>query len=299
MVLEPPARSVAMTNTSAPSRSSSPAAHAAAHPADASPWGAFLLALRSIPDPRTPRGTRHPLDALLAMLLLGFCCGQRSVQDVLDFFRPREALRACLGFTRPDMPSAATYSRLLAALPADALARALGPWLGSLALARHQRRRRGGARPGPLRLAAVDGKSVGTTGEHMLGLFLADVGVALDMVPVDARRNEASTLLERLAPLLEKHPWLEALSFDAAYANRSLAAALGRAGLSGLFQIKRNQPETLRRLERFFHPLPKDRPDFETVEKGGPGSRGGASGRAPRRRTSSSCGPRHGRRPRS
>jgi len=50
-------------------------------------------ALRAIPDPPTPAGTRHCLDALLSLLIVGTCCGCHSVEAVLDVVKPRMALR--------------------------------------------------------------------------------------------------------------------------------------------------------------------------------------------------------------
>jgi len=117
-------------------------------------------------------------------------------------------------------------------------------------------------------VAAVDGKTARGVGEHAVGLFLAEVGLALDHVPVGEKKNELSAWRERLAGLAERYPWIEVLTFDAAYADRSLALALGEEGLSGLFRIKANQPETLRRLERLLSPLPKNRPHHEETEKG-------------------------------
>jgi len=162
------------------------------------------------------------------------------------------------------MPSAATYSRLLRGLHVAALGLAIGPWLEALA---RQRLARRGDPPAQV-VAAVDGKTARGAGEHMVGVFLAEVGLVLDYVPVGAKNNEVSAWRERLAGLAERYPWLDVLTFDAAYTDRSLALALGEEGLSGLFRIKTNQPETLRRLERLLSPLPKNRPHHEETEKG-------------------------------
>lgn len=240
------------------------------HPDLQTPQAASALeelakALRAIPDPRTQAGTRHSIEALLGLLLVGMCCGCRTIEACLDFMRPRMALREKLGFDRPDMPSAATYSRLLRRLPAEALGLALGRWLEALARQRLARR----AAPLAPVVAAVDGKTARGVGEHAVGLFLGEVGLVLDHAPVHEGTNELSAWRGRVAGLAERYPWLGVLTFDAAYADRSLAEALGEEGVSGLFRIRGNQPETLRRLERLFSPLPRKRPHHEETVKGG------------------------------
>jgi len=253
----------------------------------------LLEALRRVPDPRAAAATRHPLDAMLALLVVGWCCGSHSIEQTLDFMRPRLALRARLGFTRPDMPSASTYSRLLAVLPAAALAGALQQWLCAAASQRLPSREQAGQELAAsderveddlaARTAAIDGKTARCMGEQFVNVFVGDLGSVLAQWPVEPERNELSTLRAHLPALLAAHPWLVCVTLDAGYADRSLAEALSEAGVGGLFQIKGNQPETLRRLERFFSLLPKSRPDATTWSA--------ECGRGRRRRTSWSFGP--------
>jgi hypothetical protein len=58
-------------------------------------------ALARINDPQDPSGRRHPLPALLGLLIVSFCTGGRTVKDAVLYARGRDGLRKELGFTYP------------------------------------------------------------------------------------------------------------------------------------------------------------------------------------------------------
>jgi hypothetical protein len=122
----------------------------------------LLAYLATIPDPRAPRGRRHPLIAILAMAAAAVLGGARSMTAIAEWAADApQPVRAALGARRdsPDhcsVPSETTIRRTLGRLDADALATAIGAWLANRD---DQRRHR--------RAVAVDGKTLrGATDTH-------------------------------------------------------------------------------------------------------------------------------------
>lgn len=215
----------------------------------------LMAALEQVPECRGRQGREHPLTALLAGLVVGFASGANSLKQIVLFLRERPALRRELGFTSRFSPSQSTYHRLLSRLELGPLREALAAWLAAIA-----QRRRANA-------AAIDGKAMRKSARHVLHVFAQDIHQVLDLFEVDAKRNEDSALREQLAVLCERYPFIAIFTLDAGFASRPLIDALGGRGKRALFQVKGNQPETMRRLERWFAALPQESPDVVTREK--------------------------------
>jgi predicted transposase YbfD/YdcC len=143
-----------------PAQLSSPIRAALAHLTHAEPlqdaeaWH-LLAYLAAVPDPRSARGRRHPLVAVLGLAAAAVVAGARSIAAIAEWAAdaPQE-VRAALGARQPTpgcfaVPAEATIRRTLARLDADALAGAIGAWLADRD--RPSRRRRA---------VAVDGKTV-------------------------------------------------------------------------------------------------------------------------------------------
>jgi predicted transposase YbfD/YdcC len=115
----------------------------------------LLAYLATIPDPRTARGRRHPLIAILAMATASVLAGARSMTAIAEWAADApQPVRAALGARRdaPNhwaVPAETTIRRTLARLDPQALAGAIGGWLADRD---HPRRRR--------RALAVDGKTL-------------------------------------------------------------------------------------------------------------------------------------------
>jgi hypothetical protein len=121
----------------------------------------LLEAFARVPDPRKPRGRRHPLPALLALSTAAMLSGARSLYAIAQWGRlqPPEAVWA-LGFTREQTPCVATLHRAFKGLDAAAFEAALAEWARAT-LGDHQRR------------IAVDGKALrGIHGEELPGVRL-------------------------------------------------------------------------------------------------------------------------------
>src|SRR5438105_3398123 len=88
--------------------------------------------LATIPDPRSRRGRRHPLPAVLGLVTLGLLLGRRSLDAVAQLGRTYgPPLAHALGFSRGKTPSKSTLSRTLRRLGAQAVDDALSRWAGS------------------------------------------------------------------------------------------------------------------------------------------------------------------------
>jgi hypothetical protein len=97
---------------------------------DRDPMGRGLLAaFATVPDPRLPRGRRHPLPAVLALATAAMLCGARSLYAIAQWGRlqPPEVVRA-LGFTRERTPAISTLHEVFSQLDTEAFESALRTW---------------------------------------------------------------------------------------------------------------------------------------------------------------------------
>ncbi len=118
-------------------------------------------AFHRVPDPRLPKGRRHPLPAILALATAAVRCGARSLSALAQGGRDQDPeLLAPLGFTRQTSPCVATLHRVFTRLDVIAFAAARGDW------ARQHLPRKEEA-------IAVDGKALrGIHGEKLPGVQL-------------------------------------------------------------------------------------------------------------------------------
>lgn len=116
----------------------------------------LLERLAQIPDPRDPRGVRHPLVTILAQTACAVLAGARSLLAVGEWaadstpeLLERLGIRVDPLFPKHSWPAESTIRRLLARVDANALDRAVGAWLADRQTTN-----------GRLRALAVDGKSL-------------------------------------------------------------------------------------------------------------------------------------------
>ena len=227
---------------------------------DQAPAKTLLEVLASVPDPRSPLGRRHPIGALLALLVVSFAAGRQTVKDAVLLGRHERPIRSALGFTHPKSPSSSTYTRLFKDLPVESVRKAIADWLSHLVAAWCQKRGRSAA-------VCVDGKTLRGAGVHTLNIFVQDFWILLDQYEVNAKANEMSAFRERLASFCERYPFVTILTFDALFCEQQTMGALTKNNRMGIFQVKDNQPETLFRLERWLAALPQAKPDAAETEK--------------------------------
>ena len=157
--------------------------------------GGLMELLRTLTDPRKPRGVRHPLVCIVAIATCACLAGARSFEAMAQWARElsRDALKR-LGGTRPTPPSEKCLRLTLQRLDVVALDRQLGAWL-----ARHN------LRPG--KAVAVDGKTLRGAHDgpqpapHLLSAVIHQEGIVVAQHPVGDKTNEIPCLQPLLAPL--------------------------------------------------------------------------------------------------
>ena len=121
---------------------------------------ALLEAFKRVPDPRKPRGRRHPLPAILTLATCAMLCNCHSLYAMAQWGREHLELAQTLGFTRQQTPCVATLHLVFSRLDKGAFEAALKGW------AQEGLGDRGEA-------IAIDGKSLrGIHGEELPGVHL-------------------------------------------------------------------------------------------------------------------------------
>jgi hypothetical protein len=204
----------------------------------------LVVLLQQIPDPRRREGRRHPLPAVLSLLVLAMMAGMRGLQGVVEFGRNLPAdVVAALGFTRPKTLAKSTLSEILRAIDIDAFEAAVRQWL------------QGQAQHAGWTAVAVDGKTLrGATGEQLPGVHLVagyahEAQLVLAQLRVDSKTNEHKAALELLGLL----PLAGAVvTADAMFTHADFCQEVRQGGGDYLLAVKDNQPTLLRDIEAIF-----------------------------------------------
>jgi len=222
--------------------------------------------LRQVPDPRQAQGKRHPLEAILLLVVVAMLAGRTHRLGIHEWGRgAEEAVRCALGFREGKTPAASTLHEVLNAVDWSGFAAQLRAW--SLALLAY-------LDPEGQAAFSCDGKTVrgslreGAEVAHLLSVFTHDLGITLDLEPVERKSNEipaAPRLLLRL-PLAGR-----IILVDALLTQEEIARALVAAGADYVMPVKGNQPGLQGELRQLFsEPLPEtwQREVAETWERG-------------------------------
>jgi hypothetical protein len=195
---------------------------------------ALLDALAQIPDPRDPRGVRHPLPAVLSLAVLAMLSGCKGYEAIAQFGRDKgPALAHALGFRRGKTPAKSTFSVLFRDLDVAAFEAALSRWVASR------------LPPGAGLALGLDGKVARGSkdgeapGHHLVAAYAADAQAVLAQVRVDAKTNEHKAAL-RLLGLLPVEG--RVVTGDAMFCQRDVCAKVAEGGGDYLFTVKDNQP---------------------------------------------------------
>lgn len=203
--------------------------------------------LRQVPDPRHARGKRHPLAAILLLVVAATLAGRTHQLGIHEWGREaEEPIRYALGFREGKTPAASTLHEVLAALDWATFAAQLRAW--SLALLAH-------LDPECEVGLSCDGKTVkgslreGAEVAHLLSVFTHELGITLDLEPVARKSNEipaAPKLLLRL-PLRGR-----VVVVDALLTQETVAQAVLDAGGDYVMPVKGNQPGLRQNLQALF-----------------------------------------------
>ena len=210
--------------------------------------------LHTIPDPRKPRGIRHPLPALLALATLAILAGHSSLEAIAQFGRDHgPALAFALGFRRGKTPTKSAFSKLFRRLDINAFEAALSQWL------------RGRHEDHDWQALALDGKTLRGSkdgeapGVHLLTAFVPAAATVIAQLRVDAKTNEHKAALRLLGflPVRDK-----VVTADAMFTHRDFAQAVRDQGGDYLLIAKDKQATLQEQItsafndEADFSPLP-------------------------------------------
>lgn len=248
----------------------------------------LLEELALVPDPRSRRGRRHPLAAILGLTALAMLTGCKSYTAIAQFGRDRgAALAHALGFRRGKTPAKSRLSTLFRRLDAAAFEAALSRWVASR------------LPPGPGLHVCIDGKAVrgskdgDAPGHHLVAAYAPAARAVLAQLRVDAKTNEHKAALELLGLLPVEG---NVFTGDAAFCQRDFCAKVIEKGGDYVLAVKDNQPslatdiaaglafeDEKRRQAAAFPPPTRRRrgrraPRRVAWTRAGAGSRGGRSG---------------------
>lgn len=216
--------------------------------------GNLLECFAAVPDPRDPRGKRHPLPAVLTLCTAAVLCGNRLLEDVTAWIchAPPQVLAACrarrAGPGAYAAPSPDTVTRVLGMLGAQGLADGTAAWLAM----------RERAAPvtfpvaGPVLLPAlaIDGKEVrgavraGGTAPFLLAAAVHGTATVVAEREIGAKTSEVPGLAPLLRELGGRFPlagWV--LTLDALHTVKAHARLIcGELLAHYVLTVKQNTP---------------------------------------------------------
>jgi hypothetical protein len=217
-----------------------------------------------VPDPRKPRGIRHPLQGMLALVFLGLLARIREMAVLQRWAETHwDQLQVPLGFERDKPPHATTISRAIASCDLGKFAEAFLAWVKTMM-------------PNEPFTVAVDAKTscqgIGDDGQpvQLLTVLVHNVKLILGQWSVHGEKtNEPNVLRNHLAELTAHFPLLKLMTGDAIFAQRPLAQALLEENCDYLLQIKGNQADIQDALQNCLGTAHERKPAAQTTEKKG------------------------------
>lgn len=201
--------------------------------------------LSRVPDPRSLKGRRHPLTAILSLTVVATLAGMNSLEAIAQFGRDHgKALAHALGFTRAKTPNKSCLSKLLRRLDVAAVEEALGRWI--LGRVQHH----------GWDAIAIDGKTARGSadgdipGVHLLTAYVPAAAAVLKQIRVESKTNEhkASLRLLGVLPLQGK-----VVTGDAMFTHRDFAQEVRNQGGDYLLIVKDNQAELKAQIQAALH----------------------------------------------
>jgi predicted transposase YbfD/YdcC len=211
------------------------------------PAGSLLTYLSQVPDPRGRQGLRHPLSAMLAVIVCSILSGLRGCSAFAEWVhsQPPEVWHL-LGFTRKP-PCKNCFRDLLIALDAEAFEDVLSQWAANtLKLS---------PSPEDLEAVSLDGKTLcGTLTPHQKAVHLLAVldqktGGVLRQTAVDEKTNEHKAALPLLKALVLEGRVVVA---DAIFCQKEVCEQIRDGGGHYFVTVKDNQPTLKREIETAF-----------------------------------------------
>lgn len=222
----------------------------------------------SLKSTRCPRGTRYPLPATLALIVVAVLSGCRNHTQIYVFAQARPQLLKRLGFRPPKYPKRRqnkdriaapnedTLAAILASVPDEELNERFAQWLARMVVRGSQ--------------AAIDGKALRGAKEYVLSVFVNDLRQVVWQEAVGTKENELSCLERSLQTILARYPHLRLFTGDAAFCHKTIARQLVRARRDYFLQLKAPHTGDVALAEGSFAQLRSLPPTAQSVEKRGP-----------------------------
>ena len=216
----------------------------------------LLDMLAEVPDPRKKKGLRHPLKAMLGVLVVGLLCGHKGYTCIATWLRRQPTLAKALGFKHRKTPCSSTFHNLLKALDVNTLEQTLTKWV----MATYQRCPFFESR---LTGVAIDGKSLhGTDTQesrrlHLLAAVSHELGIPLTQWAVGEKTNEIP-----VASQLLKHFDVagKVITTDALLTQRGFCKDILAANADYALPVKANQKQLFKDIRDLFEPLSETDP---------------------------------------
>ena len=202
-------------------------------------------ALDGVPDHRSSQGRRHPLGAVLSMVVCAMLCGARSLYAIAQWGRDQGAAAGQeLGFPLGKTPSVATLHRVFKDLDVAAFEAVLREWVQD-----------SGVDLGSV--VSLDGKTLrGIHGEeipgvHLVSAYAAGSGAVLTQVATVGKGQELAAAKVVLGQISLKGKIVVA---DALLTQREVCQQIVAGGGDYLLPVKENQPTLRQDLANAFSP---------------------------------------------
>ena len=216
----------------------------------------LLDMLAEVSDPRKKKGLRHPLKAMLGVLVVGLLCGHKGYTCIATWLRRQPTLAKALGFKHRKTPAGSTFHNLLKAIDVDKLEQTLTKWV----MTTYQRCPFFENR---LTAVAIDGKSLhGTHTQesrrlHLLAAVSHELGIPLAQCAVGEKTNEipvASQLLKHFDVARK------VITTDALLTQRGFCKDILAANADYALPVKANQKQLFEDIRDLFEPLSETDP---------------------------------------
>ena len=220
----------------------------------------LLNILAEVPDPRHKKGKRHPLESILALIVIGLMSNHKGYTSIATWARNQPELAKALGFRSPKTPCAATIHNLLKRLDVVSLEASLTKWVFSK-LEDFQVLKTNG-----LEGVAIDGKELcgsenPETGyrTHLLSAVCHELGITLTQSAVSGKTNEIpiSTQLLKAFDVVGKVLTTDALLTQKTFCQETLNHQADYA-----LPVKENHKQMYDDIRELFEPLSETDPQY-------------------------------------
>lgn len=209
-------------------------------------WSHF----ESLEDPRDAgRNTRHLLKDIIVMVVVGYCCGMKSLEACAHFAVMQESWFQKFLELPNGVPSHDTFRRVFSLIDVEAFGRCFTSWTSVSA---------------PLRegdIVPIDGKTIrrsGGKGEralHVVSAWSQANGLVLGQVSAEEKSNEITAI-----PKLIESLCIEGctVTIDAMGCQTAIADAIIEKGAHYILAVKDNQPSLHAEIQSHFDGAPPE-----------------------------------------